>query len=190
MLDNEQVILRIRRNPLFLLRGALDLLIAGFFFNLYRSAISAVPFWDDWRLVELYRNMMEDFFDQIFAVPASWIGAVLAMIALYFLFHAIRRLLNQLSSVYTLSNLRVMKKVGVFGVTTHELLLGSIDGVSRQQSILGRLLGYGTLRIAGRGVDVLEWHYVSDLAIVKETLEKRLMTVNSKVPTLESSINS
>lgn len=190
MLANEQVILKIRRNPLFLVRGTIDLLVAVIFYNLYRSAVSAVPFWDDWRLVSVYRTMMEDFFDQVFAVPANWIGWLLLLISIYFLYHAVRRYLHQFSTVYIFTNTRVMKKTGVLGSSTHELLLRSIDGVSRQQSLLGRVLGYGTLRIAGRGVEVLEWHYVSDLDGVKESIEKRLLVRNSKVPTLDSSINS
>ncbi len=180
MLSNEQDVLKISRNPLFIIRGSVDLVIAGFFFNLYRSAISSIPFWDDWRLVNLYRTMMEDFFDQVFAVPAAWIGWVLLAVAIYFFYHALRRYLHQFSTVYRFTSARVMKKTGIFGVSTQELFLRSIDGVSRQQSLLGRLLGYGTLRIAGRGVEVLEWHYVSDLDRVKETLEKRLLAKNSK----------
>lgn len=200
MLSNEQVVLKIRRNPLFIIRGTVDLVIAGFFYNLYRSAVSPVPFWDDWRLVILYRTMMEDFFDQVFAVPATWIGWALLLVAIYFLYHALRRYLHQLSTVYTFTNARVMKKTGILGVKTHELFLRSIDGVSRQQSLVGRMLGYGTLRIAGRGVDVLEWHYVSDIDSVKETLEKRLLAKSTKstdtsagstrVPTLDSVMNS
>ena len=200
MLSNEQAVLKISRNPLFIIRGTVDLVIAGFFYSLYSSAISAVPFWDEWRLVVIYRNMMEDFFDQVFAVPATWIGWALLLIAVYFFYHAMRRFLHQFSTVYTFTNARVMKKTGILGVKTHELFLRSIDGISRQQSLLGRMLGYGTLRIAGRGVDVLEWHYVSDVDVVKETLEKRLLAKSTKssepsvvspqVPTLDSVINS
>lgn len=200
MLSNEQAVLKISRNPLFIIRGTVDLVIAGFFYSLYSSAISVVPFWDEWRLVVIYRNMMEDFFDQVFAVPATWIGWALLLIAVYFFYHAMRRFLHQFSTVYTFTNARVMKKTGILGVKTHELFLRSIDGISRQQSLLGRMLGYGTLRIAGRGVDVLEWHYVSDVDAVKETLEKRLLAKSTKssepsvvspqVPTLDSVINS
>lgn len=197
MLANEQVVVSIRRNPLYLVRGTFDLLVALFFYGLYSSAMSTTPFWDEWRLVILYRSMMMDFFDQVFALPASWIGWALLLVAVYFLYHGIRRYCHQLSTVYTFTNARVMKKTGILSLATHELFLRSIDGVSRQQTLLGRLLGYGTLRIAGRGVDVLEWHYVSDLDGVKETLEKRLLTKTAKaspqegkVPTLENSLNS
>lgn len=186
MLMNEQVILNIRRNPMFVVRGTIDLVLAGILYNLYRSAISSVPFWDDWQWVGLYRTLMQDFFDQVYAVPSNWVGWVLLLIAVYFLFHAVRRYLLQFSTVYTLTNVRVMKQTGVLGVSTHELLLRSIDGVSRQQSLLGRVLGYGTLRIAGRGTETLEWHYVSDLNTVKESLEKRLLARVSKSNTSES----
>ena len=176
MLDKEKVVMKIQRNPLYLVRGAIDFLIAVFFYNLYRSAISAIPFWDEWRLVTLYRAMSEDFFDQVFAVPANWIGWILLVVAAYFLYHGIRRYLTQLSTAYMFTDIRVMKKTGVFSVTTQELLLRSIDGVSRQQSLLGRVFGYGTLRISGRGIDVLEWTYVRNLAKVKESIENQLLT--------------
>ncbi|MFN3881313.1 MAG: PH domain-containing protein [Nitrincola lacisaponensis] len=190
MLANEQVILKVRRNPLYLTRGTVDLVLAGVFYSLYRSAISGGPFWDEWRLIGLYRNMMMEFFDQVYAIPATWTGMALLLIGLYFLLKCVRRYLHQLSTAYQFTNARVMKRSGVLGVATQELLLRSIDGVSRQQSLLGRLLGYGTLKIAGRGSEVLEWHYVSDLDAVKETLEKRLLARSSRIPTLETSADS
>ncbi|WP_417580688.1 PH domain-containing protein [Nitrincola sp.] len=190
MLTNENLVLRIGRNPLYLLRGSVDLVIALWLYTLYRSATSAVPFWDEWQLVELYRSMMNEFFDQVFAVPAQWTGYLLLLIGLYFLFHGVRRYMLQLSTRYLLTNVRIMSKSGVLGLSTHELLLRSADGVSLQQSLLGRLLGYGTLKIAGRGSHELVMHSVSRVIEVKEMIEKRLLAQSSQIPTLENSVDS
>ncbi|WP_052063588.1 PH domain-containing protein [Nitrincola sp. A-D6] len=190
MLTNEKLVLKIGRNPLYLIRGSIDLLVALWLFTLYRSATSMIPFWDDWTLVELYRSMMNELFDQVFAVPAQWTGYLLLLIGLYFLFHGVRRYVLQLSTRYTLTNVRIMSKSGVLGVSTHELMLRSVDGVSLQQSLLGRLLGYGTLKVAGRGGHELVMHSVSEVLEVKETLEKRLLNQSSQIPTLENSVDS
>lgn len=190
MLTNENLILKIGRNPLYLLRGSVDLVIALWLYSLYRSAISAIPFWDDWQLVALYRSMMNEFFDQVFAVPAQWTGYLLLLVGLYFLFHAVRRYSKELSTRYTFTNVRLMSKTGFVGLTTHELLLSSIDGVSLQQSLLGRLLGYGTLKIAGRGAHKLVLHSVSQVVEVKELIEKRLLNQANQIPTLENSVDS
>lgn len=190
MLIDENLIMKISRNPLYLLRGSVDLAIAIWLYTLYRSAVSVTPFWDDWHLVELYRSMMIEFFDQVFAVPAQWTGYLILLIALYFLFHGVRRYIGQLSTRYTLTNVRIMSKTGVLGISTHELLLRSVDGVSLQQSFLGRLLGYGTLKIAGRGGHELQMHSVSEVVEVKEMIENRLLSLSGQIPTLENSMNS
>lgn len=190
MLANENLVLKIGRNPLFLLRGSVDLVIALWLYTLYRSATSVTPFWDNWRLVEIYRSMMNEMFDQVFAVPAQWTGYLLVLVSLYFLFHAVRRYSKELSTRYSLTNVRLMSKTGVVGLSTHELLLSSIDGISLQQSLLGRLLGYGTLKIAGRGAHELVLHSVSQVVEVKELIENRLLNQASRIPTLENSVDS
>jgi uncharacterized membrane protein YdbT with pleckstrin-like domain len=50
---------------------------------------------------------------------------------------------------------RFVEKTGLFNLRTNEISLHNIEGVKLEQSFLGRLFGYGHLRIEGTGVDAV-----------------------------------
>jgi uncharacterized membrane protein YdbT with pleckstrin-like domain len=55
------------------------------------------------------------------------------------------------SSEFAVTNKRVLFKVGVLDTRSVELLLGKIEAISVDQSLLGRLLGYGDIVVTGSG---------------------------------------
>ena len=55
------------------------------------------------------------------------------------------------SSDFAVTNKRVMTKVGVMDTRSIELLLGKIEAIAVQQSLMGRLFGYGDIVITGTG---------------------------------------
>jgi uncharacterized membrane protein YdbT with pleckstrin-like domain len=69
------------------------------------------------------------------------IGAILGIMAF----------LNFSSSEFAVTNKRVIIKVGIIRCQSLELLLNKIEGVSVNQGILGRMLGYGTITVNGTG---------------------------------------
>ena len=50
---------------------------------------------------------------------------------------------------------RFVEKTGVFSLRTNEISLAQIEGVKVEQTVLGRMLGYGHIRIEGSGVDAV-----------------------------------
>jgi uncharacterized membrane protein YdbT with pleckstrin-like domain len=50
---------------------------------------------------------------------------------------------------------RFVEKTGVFSLKTNEISLAQIEGVKVEQSVWGRVLGYGHIRIEGTGVDAV-----------------------------------
>ena len=68
-----------------------------------------------------------------------------AMVGLVFLFSLIGELVTKLSAEYVLTNKRLVMKSGIIARNTMELVLVKCEGVSVDQSILGRILGYGTI---------------------------------------------
>jgi len=74
----------------------------------------------------------------IVALLGGGIGVVLA-------------LLRQLTDELTVTTHRVVAKFGFISRTTFELRHEQIEGVQVYQSILGRLLGYGTIAVTGTG---------------------------------------
>jgi uncharacterized membrane protein YdbT with pleckstrin-like domain len=55
------------------------------------------------------------------------------------------------TSEFAVTDRRVMIKVGLLSVHTVELLNPKVEAIGVDQTLAGRLLGYGTLRITGTG---------------------------------------
>ena len=70
---------------------------------------------------------------------------VLAIIA------AIPPAINRLSSEFGITNKRVIVKVGFIRRTSLEVMLSKIEGILVDQSLMGRILNYGSITINGTG---------------------------------------
>ena len=69
------------------------------------------------------------------------------------------------------TNKRVVLKKGIIGRKTEEMKLKSIETVEIEQGVFGRLLGFGTVKITGRGVSDFLFKGVDDPMAVKRTIE-------------------
>lgn len=66
---------------------------------------------------------------------------------------------------------RVVSKTGIVGRETEEVRLTAIETVDLSQSAWGRLLGYGDVRVTGRGESSLVFNRVADPVAVKRAIE-------------------
>ena len=66
---------------------------------------------------------------------------------------------------------RVVRKTGIVARQTEEVRLSAIETVDLLQSTWGRLLGYGTVRITGRGESNMLLERVADPVGVKRAIE-------------------
>ena len=57
---------------------------------------------------------------------------------------------------------RFVEKKGLFTLHTNEIALHNIEGVQVHQGPLGRILGYGTVRIEGTGMDAVMTPNIAD----------------------------
>ena len=55
------------------------------------------------------------------------------------------------NSEFAVTNKRVIVKLGVLNVRSVELLLSKVEGVTVNQTVLGRMLGYGEIVVTGSG---------------------------------------
>lgn len=69
--------------------------------------------------------------------------------ALFTLF--IAPLIDKYTDEFAITNKRVIIKTGLISRKTFEMNHSKIESVNVDQSILGRILGYGTIRIVGSG---------------------------------------
>ena len=69
------------------------------------------------------------------------------------------------------TNKRVISKTGIFSRKSEEMKLTSIETVEIDQSILGRMLGYGNIKVSGRGSSDVLFRNVDDPMGVKRAIE-------------------
>jgi uncharacterized membrane protein YdbT with pleckstrin-like domain len=69
------------------------------------------------------------------------------------------------------TNKRVVLKRGIIGRQTEEMKLKSIETVEIDQGVLGRMLGFGTVRVTGRGVSDIVFRGIDDPMAVKRAIE-------------------
>lgn len=94
-------------------------------------------------------------FTESYAYPVG-VGVVMLVIALIWavLIHDNRK--------YVLTNKRLIEKVGIVRRESREILLRKCEGVQLTQSVLGRILNYGTVTVSTTGDAVNDYKYIKD----------------------------
>lgn len=69
------------------------------------------------------------------------------------------------------TNKRVIYKSGIFSRTTDEMRLSAIESIKIEQSIWGRIFGFGEVIVAGRGDGDVVLRWMADPLEVKKTIE-------------------
>jgi len=78
------------------------------------------------------------------------------------LFDVLRTFVQVISTEYAITNQRVIVKTGLVRRTTSEVAIGKVEGISLSQSVLGRLVGYGTITVSGTGTQKAPFRYVAN----------------------------
>ena len=77
-------------------------------------------------------------------------------------FLSLVQLINLKTSEFGVTNKRVLVKVGFIRRYSIELLLTKVEGIQVAQSILGRILRYGTIIVTGTGGGKEPFHKIDD----------------------------
>ncbi|TDT43535.1 PH (Pleckstrin Homology) domain-containing protein [Halospina denitrificans] len=91
-------------------------------------------------------------------VGITWLLAIYEYLRLKFLEHG-------------LTNKRVILKKGIISRNTEEMKLQSIETVEILQGIIGRIFGFGTVKITGRGISDFVFKNIDDPMSVKRRIE-------------------
>jgi Bacterial PH domain len=70
--------------------------------------------------------------------------------------------IQQTTTELVITNRRIFAKVGFIARTTVELMLNRVEGASVDQTILGRLFGYGFVWVKGTGQGVIPIDFVAE----------------------------
>jgi uncharacterized membrane protein YdbT with pleckstrin-like domain len=122
LLPGETVAYRAHLHPIIYLQSALFALV-GFAFVVFSLVNPGLSYF--WML------------GAVFLLYAAGIGAV--------------RAIQSASSEFAITNKRVVIKVGFIKRKTLEMVLTKVETIRVDQSIVGRMLGYGTIVVTGTG---------------------------------------
>jgi uncharacterized membrane protein YdbT with pleckstrin-like domain len=96
-----------------------------------------------------------------------WLWALL-VITLPIALYVFLRLKYQEQGV---TNKRVVLKKGIVSRQTEEMKLKSIETVEIDQGVMGRMLGFGTVKVTGRGLSDILFKCIDDPMGVKRMIE-------------------
>lgn len=94
--------------------------------------------------------------------PLIWLFILLAVWLVLGFFNFLRMTLRRKSTEIGVTSHRFVEKYGVLAMRTNEIAIANIEGVRVNQSMLGRLLNFGTVRIEGTGVDAVMTPVIAD----------------------------
>lgn len=108
---------------------------------------------------------------------ALWLALAIATqdlsgwLTLFFVFVALGEWVKLRSIEQAVTNKRVILKVGLVSRKSEEMKLTSIETVEIRQSIFGRILGFGTVKVTGRGISDVVFKHINDPMVVKRAIE-------------------
>ncbi|MCC2645192.1 MAG: hypothetical protein K0R94_970 [Burkholderiales bacterium] len=108
----------------------------------------------------------------------SSVGNFLAFIGLLY---AIRGFILYTTSEFGITNKRVVAKFGFIKRISLEIMLSKVEGISVDQSIWGRLMGYGTIRINGMGGTREPIPYIPNPLQFRRILQERIEEIDKSI---------
>lgn len=85
--------------------------------------------------------------------------------------------LNYTTSEFGITNKRVIVKVGIIRRNSLEVLLNKIEGIQVNQSIMGRILGFGSVMVSGTGGTKDPFHKISSPLEFRKKVQEQIASV-------------
>jgi uncharacterized membrane protein YdbT with pleckstrin-like domain len=79
-------------------------------------------------------------------------------------------IVRQSATEMAITNRRLIAKYGFISRSTFEIMINRVTGVNFEQTILGRILGYGTILVHGAGGDISPVDVVSNPQLFQRAL--------------------
>lgn len=94
--------------------------------------------------------------------PFTWIVVVAAIWLVFGGVDFLKMMVRKWTTEIGITSHRFVEKYGAFSMRSNEIALHNIEGVKLHQSLMGRIFGYGTVRIEGTGVDAVNTPEIAD----------------------------
>jgi uncharacterized membrane protein YdbT with pleckstrin-like domain len=101
----------------------------------------------------------------------AWLALIFLGILLIGIWIFFKMMIRKWTTEIAVTSHRFVEKTGLFSLSTNEIALPNIEGVRVEQSLWGRILGYGHLRIEGTGVDAVVMPNIADPVGFRRAIE-------------------
>ena len=115
-----------------------------------------------WLVAGLSLSILAHGLDRDGAVLGGYAALGGAPFLLYGLFRFLKSLFIQWITEVVVTDRRVIQKIGFIARDTAEMNINQVESVEVTQTIPGRLLGYGTVRVHGSGHGMEALNYVAN----------------------------
>jgi uncharacterized membrane protein YdbT with pleckstrin-like domain len=121
-------------------------------------------------------------------MPAIWPfsvgGAIAKVFALILivgvLVTGLIAVIERRTSEFAVTNKRVLIKTGLIRRHSLETLLGKIESIGVARSILGRILGFGTIVISGAGGSKEPFHKIADPMMFRRRVQEQIAAMEER----------
>jgi uncharacterized membrane protein YdbT with pleckstrin-like domain len=96
-------------------------------------------------------------------------GLILGVVILY----TLKQIIIFYTTEYGVTNSRIISKYGLIKRNIEEINLSSIESINVNQTILGRLLNYGTIIISGRGTSKVIFKNIDNVVEVRKLIKNK-----------------
>ncbi|MCI5046807.1 MAG: PH domain-containing protein [Aquisalinus sp.] len=138
------------------------------FFFILSFAPVAVFAWGQFGLGRSFEDLALGYYVSLFAIFLGCLILLLHMIHLW-------------TTEIAITTYRFIFKTGLISRDTKEVSLGNIEEINLQQSIWGRIFGYGSMTLRGTGVGVIELPNIDNPINVRKTMENARANRNKNV---------
>lgn len=81
------------------------------------------------------------------------------------------------TSEFGVSNKRVLIKVGFIRRASLEILLDKVESIQVNQSVLGRMLNYGTIIVRGTGGSHSPFHSINEPIVFRKKIQEQIESI-------------
>lgn len=96
------------------------------------------------------------------ANPVSWAIVLVSVWLIWGALSFLKLMIRKWTTEIGVTSHRFVERYGLFTMRTNEIALPNIEGVKVFQSFLGRIFGFGTVKIEGTGVDSVTTPQIAD----------------------------
>ena len=108
----------------------------------------------------------------ILSISAPFIyGRFLLLPAMIPILMVLIRILSIICIEQAITTRRCMQKTGIISINTEEMLLSKVETVEIRISMIGRILGYGGIKITGTGNSYLVFNNITNPRLIKTNIE-------------------